>query len=77
MPLAPGTRLGAYQILAFLDEGRIGKVWRARHAAVNRDAAMKETAIPDFLQTDHVVDSRGDSREKVITRKEGVESASR
>jgi hypothetical protein len=35
------------------------------------------TTIPDFVQTDHVVDSRGDSREKAITRKEGVESASR
>ena len=41
MPLAPGTRLGAYEILAFLDEGRMGKVYRASDTGLKRKFAVK------------------------------------
>jgi serine/threonine protein kinase/Tol biopolymer transport system component len=41
MPLAPGTRLGAYEILSFIDEGGMGKVYRASDTRLKRDVAIK------------------------------------
>lgn len=39
--LAPGTRLGAYEITAFLSAGGMGAVYRARHVVLHRDVAIK------------------------------------
>jgi TolB-like protein/Tfp pilus assembly protein PilF/tRNA A-37 threonylcarbamoyl transferase component Bud32 len=39
--LAPGTRLGAYQISSFIAAGGMGAVYRARHAVLGRDVAIK------------------------------------
>ena len=41
MPLAPGTRLGPYEIIAPLGAGGMGEVYRAHDAKLNRDAAIK------------------------------------
>src|SRR5690348_3187821 len=41
MPLAPGTKLGPYEILASIGAGGMGTVYRARDPRLNRDVAIK------------------------------------
>jgi len=41
MPLAGGTRLGAYEILSLIGQGGMGEVYRARDSRLNRDVAIK------------------------------------
>ena len=41
MPLAPGVRLGAYEVIALLGAGGMGEVYRARDTELNRDVAIK------------------------------------
>ncbi len=41
MPLAPGTRIGPYQIVSFIGAGGMGTVYRARDTRLNRDVALK------------------------------------
>ncbi len=45
MSLAPGNRLGAYEIVAPLGAGGMGEVWRARDTRLQREVAIK--ALPE------------------------------
>lgn len=41
MPLSPGVRLGPYEVVAFIDAGGMGEVYRARDSRLGRDVAVK------------------------------------
>src|SRR5271167_3244120 len=50
MPLAPGTRLGPYEILVPIGAGGMGEVYRARDTTLERDVAIK--VLPAALAQD-------------------------
>jgi serine/threonine protein kinase len=41
MPLAPGTRLGPYEVIAAIGAGGMGEVYEARDPRLNRTVAIK------------------------------------
>ena len=41
MPLAPGSKLGPYEVLAPLGAGGMGEVYRSRDSRLGRDVALK------------------------------------
>jgi serine/threonine protein kinase len=51
MALAPGTRLGANDIVALIGSGGMGEVYRARDCRLNRDVAIK--VLPTDVAADH------------------------
>jgi serine/threonine-protein kinase len=50
MSLAPGTRLGSYEILSALGSGGMGEVYRARDTRLRRDVAVK--VLPESVARD-------------------------
>jgi len=50
MPLASGTRLGAYEIHAAIGAGGMGEVYRAHDTRLHRDVALK--VLPDAFARD-------------------------
>ena len=50
MSLAPGIRLGPYEITAQIGAGGMGEVYRARDTKLDRDVAMK--ILPELFASD-------------------------
>lgn len=50
MPLAPGTRLGCYEVLSPLGAGGMGEVYRAHDTKLKRQVAIK--ILPPSVSAD-------------------------
>src|SRR6185295_7188572 len=65
MPLAPGTRLGPYEILAPLGAGGMGEVYRARDTRLNRSVAVK--VLPAHLSSNPDVRLRFEREARAVS----------
>jgi Tol biopolymer transport system component len=50
MALAPGTRIGPYEVVSFIGAGGMGEVYRARDSKLDRQVALK--ILPDTFAND-------------------------
>src|SRR5690349_10742579 len=64
MPLASGSRLGPYEIVAPLGAGGMGEVYRARDTKLGREVALK--VLPDGLAQDADRMARFEREAKVL-----------
>ncbi len=64
MPLAPGTRIGAYEVTGSLGAGGMGEVHRARDTALDRDVALK--VLPEAFSADPARQARFEREAKVL-----------
>jgi Tol biopolymer transport system component len=64
MPLAPGSRLGPYEITAAIGAGGMGEVFRARDPRLGRDVAIK--VLPEVFAADRERMARFEREAKVL-----------
>ncbi len=65
MPLAPGTKLGPYEILSPLGAGGMGEVYRARDTRLDRTVAIK--VLPSHLSSNPELKQRLEREAKAIS----------
>ncbi|HEX6791224.1 MAG TPA: protein kinase [Candidatus Krumholzibacteria bacterium] len=65
MSLAPGTRLGPYEIVSPLGAGGMGEVYRARDTRLGRDVAVK--VLPQHLSSNSEVRARFEREAKTVS----------
>ncbi|HTR97602.1 MAG TPA: protein kinase [Candidatus Acidoferrales bacterium] len=65
MPLAPGVRLGPYEIVAPIGAGGMGEVYRARDTRLGRDVAIK--VLPQELSANAEVRARFEREARTIS----------
>jgi len=65
MPLAPGTRLGPYEIVAPLGAGGMGEVFRATDTRLGRDVAVK--VLPQHLSASPEARARFEREAKMVS----------
>src|SRR5215831_12153637 len=64
MPLAPGTRLGPYEVLAPIGAGGMGEVYRARDTRLDREVAVK--VLPPAFAGDPAALARFEREAKAV-----------
>jgi eukaryotic-like serine/threonine-protein kinase len=65
MPLAAGSRLGPYEILAPLGAGGMGEVYRARDTRLGREVAIK--VLPQHLSSNPEIRARFEREAKTVS----------
>ncbi len=65
MSLAPGTKLGPYEIVAPLGAGGMGEVYRARDTRLGRDVAVK--VLPEHLSAEPEVRARFEREARAVS----------
>ena len=63
--LAPGTRLGPYEILAAIGAGGMGEVYRAKDSRLGREVAIK--VLPEHLSAQPEVRARFEREAKTVS----------
>jgi serine/threonine protein kinase len=66
MPLAAGTKLGPYEIIAPLGAGGMGEVYRAHDSRLDRDVALK--VLPAKLSSDPSLKQRLEREAKAVSK---------
>src|SRR5215470_4374276 len=66
MPLAPGTKLGPYQIQSPLGSGGMGEVYRAHDTRLEREVAIK--VLPTHLSSDPSLRQRLEREAKAVSK---------
>ena len=66
MALAPGTRLGPYEVVAAAGAGGMGEVYRARDSRLDREVAIK--VLPDHLSADPELRERFEREARALSQ---------